>query len=31
MSWLKAIGGVGRFFGKWAGGIGAFAKFAGGI
>ena len=31
MSWLKAIGGIGRFFGKWAGGSGGWAKFAGGI
>ena len=31
MSFLKAIGGIGRFFGKWAGGTGGFAKFASGV
>ena len=31
MSWLKALGSVGRFFGKWAGGNSGFAKFASGV
>ena len=31
MSWLKAITGIGNFFGRFASGTGKFAKFAGGI
>ena len=31
MSWLKAISGIGSFFGRFASGTGKFAKFAGGI